>query len=218
MGYSQGSIYNKALRWVQERPIAATLGGLTEQREPVRLLNAEWTDAVNHALYEAYWNFAMRNVQATPDINRSPQFGYAFSYQKPTDWVRTFQLSDNEQFDPLLRHYLDQNEVWFANTPILYIKYVSKDPNFGWNMGFWTPGFAEYLGGYLALLIAPRIQQALDKVDSIEKRLRRLRAEAIAKDAMDLPVGKVPYDTWVTSRAPRGSILPLGSPGWGSED
>lgn len=218
MGYSQQSVYNKALRWCEERPIAATLGGLTEQREPVRLLNAEWTDAVNFILYDGYWNFAIRNVQATPDINRQPQFGYKFSYQKPTDWVRTFQISDNEQFDPLLRYYLDQNDVWFANVPWIYIKYVSSDPNFGLNMGAWTPGFAEYLGGYLALLIAPRIKQASEKVDMIEKRLKRLRAKAIATDAMDLPVGKTPYGDWVLARAPRGSILPIGNAGWGDED
>lgn len=217
MGYSQQSVYNVALRWLEERPVALNLGGLTEQREPVRLLNAEWTNAVATCLYAGYWNFAVREVQATPDINRSPQFGFSFCYQKPTDWVRTFQMSANEQFDPLLRFFKDQNAVWYANVPLIYVKYISNDPNFGWNLGYWTPGFAEYLGGYLALLCAPRIKQAADKVDQIEKRLKRLKASAIASDAMDLPPGKVPYDTWVTSRAPRGSILPYGG-GWGDED
>lgn len=218
MGYSQPALYNIALRWLSERPIALNLGGLSEQREPVRLLNAEWTNAVGSCLYDAYWNFSVRQVQATPDINRSPQFGYAFCFQKPTDWVRTFQISDNTQFDPLLREYLDQNNVWFASLPTLYIKYISNDPNFGWNMGLWTPGFAEYLGGYLALLCAPRISQAVDKVEAIEKRLKRLKARAVASDAMDLPVGRTPWNTWVLSRAPRGSILPIGNGGWGGED
>lgn len=218
MGYSQSALYNIALRWLQERPIALNLGGLSEQREPVRLLNAEWTNAVESCLYDAYWNFAVRQVQATPDINRQPQFGFSFCFQKPTDWRKTFQISDNTQFDPLLREYLDQNNVWFANLPTLYIKYVSNDANFGWNMGYWTPGFAEYLGGYLALLCAPRISQAVDKVDAIEKRLKRLKARAVASDAMDLPVGRTPWNTWTLSRAPRGSILPIGNSGWGNED
>ena len=155
MGYSQQSVYNIALRWLEERPVALNLGGLTEQREPVRLLNAEWTNAVATCLYAGYWNFAVREVQATPDINRSPQFGFSFCYQKPTDWVRTFQMSANEQFDPLLRFFKDQNAVWYANVPLIYVKYISNDPNFGWNLGYWTPGFAEYLGGYLAYYARP---------------------------------------------------------------
>jgi hypothetical protein len=215
MGTSQQAVYNKALRWLEERPVSGNEIANTV-REPVRLLNAEWTDAVNFCLYQGFWNFAIRWVSATPD-NGSPQFGYAFSYQKPPDWVHTYQMADNEGFEPLLRWYNDQNNVWYTNTPSLYIKYVSNDSNYGWNLGLWTPGFVEYVAGYLAWVCAPRIKQASQKIDEIEKRLKKLRAMAIATDAMDLPPGKIPYGTWVMSRAPRGSVLP-GYDGWGGYD
>lgn len=212
MGASQLQVYNKALRWLEERPVAS----LTEQREPVRLLNAEWTDAVNFCLFQGYWNFATRWVLGNPE-SQPPAFGYSFAYLKPPDWVRTYQISDNEGFDPLLRWYLDQNNFWYANTSQLYVKYISNDPNFGWNLGLWTPGFVEYLGGYLALMCAPRIKQASEKVDMIEKRLKKLKAIAITTDAMDQPPASTPHGTWVMSRAPRGSILPIAD-GYGDYD
>lgn len=208
MAASQFSIYNKALRWLEERKLAS----LTENREPRRYLNDEWQDAVNFILSQGYWKHAIRTVQANADTTQAPNFGYEYSFQKPSDWVSTFQVADNEVFVPLQRHYDDANNYWYADITPLYIKYVSSDPNFGWNMALWTPGFVEYLAGYLAQLLVPRIKQAGDKVDRIDKLVRRLRTEGLAKDAMDLPVGKPPPGTWVMSRAPRGSILPYGNP------
>ena len=209
MGASQLSIYNKALRWLEERQCAS----LSENREPVRLLNVEWTDAVQTCLYEAYWNFAVREVMVSPDSAQVPQFGFKYSYTKPPDWVRTFQISSDDRFYLLLRRYSDQNNVWYADIPTLYVKYISNDSNFGLNMAFWTPGFTEYLAGYLALLLAPRIKQDSKKVDELEKRLKRTKAQAISVDAMDLPVGHIPYGTWVQSRSPRGGVYPFGG-GW----
>ncbi len=209
MAASQQSVYNKALRFLEERPIAS----LTEPREPVRLLNIEWTDAVNACLYDGYWNHAIREVLATPDSTQTPQFGYLFSYQKPADWIKTFQIADNEAFFPLLRRYSDQNNVWYAEAPQLYIKYVSSDQNFGWNLAYWPPFFTEYVACYLASLLAPRIKQNSQKVDDIRKELKKCRAMALSKDAMDLPPGRIPPGTWVLSRAPRGSQYPPGG-GW----
>ena len=209
MGASQLSVYSKALRWLEERQCLS----LTEPREPVRLLNTEWQDAVNACLYTGFWNFAVREIKAIPDSNQVTNFGYTYSYTKPPDWVRTFQISQDDRFHQMLRRYLDQNNVWFSDLPYMYIKYVSNDPDFGWNMAYWTPGFTEYLAGYLASLLAPRIKQDSAKIDAVEKRLKRTRAEALSTDAMDLPVGHIPYGTWVTSRMPRGSIYPFGG-GW----
>lgn len=211
MGASQLSLYNKALRWLEERQLAS----LTEPREPRRLLDAEWEDAVNTCLYMAYWKFAIRQVMATPDSAAVPNFGRKYSFRKPDDWVKTYQISTDDRFFMLYRDFVDENNIWYGDPPTLYIRYVSRDPNFGWNLGYWTPGFVEYLAGYLALLIAPRIKQSEEKVTAIEKRLARTKAAAMASDAMDGPPGRIPIGTWAASRAPRGSIYPgMGDGGW----
>lgn len=212
-GASRLGTYNKALRHVGERPLAS----LNENREPLRLLNREWDDAIDFTLRAGYWNFAKRLVRMTHDINQSPQFGYKYCYTKPEDWISTYQLADNTQFDPLLRWYADQNNVIYANIDPIYLKYISSDANFGRNLSLWTPGYIEYLAVYLAYCIAPRITgQNETTINRIEKRMRRTKDEAVAAEAMDLPPGKPPVGTWVQSRAPRGGVYQWG--GSGSDD
>lgn len=208
MGASILGVYNAALRWLESRPLA----NLQEPREPRRLLDAEWTNAVNKCLYDGYWNFAIRMVQANPDVNQQTIFSYKYCYTKPADWIRTFQVSEDDRFYRLIRKYEDHNNVWFCDIPTMYVKYVSSDTNFGWNLGLWTPGFTEYLAGYLATLIGPRVIQDGQKIQGLDMRLKRTKASALATDAMDLPPGRPPLGTWVEARAPRGSIYP--APGW----
>jgi hypothetical protein len=206
MGASQLGIFNAALRFVEERKLAS----LTEQREPLRYLLDEWQNAVDWCLYQGYWRFAIREQQVNNDASQSPAFGYEFCFTKPADWIQTYQIADNESFNPLIRNLEDMNNVWYTDISPIYVKYVSSDPNYGWNLGLWTPGFSEFVAAYLAWLIAPRIKQAKDKVDTLEKLVKRKKIEGQSTDAFSLPPGEFPYDTWVTSRAPRGSILPYG--------
>lgn len=210
MGTSQLSLYQKALKHLEERQVAS----LTENREPVRLLNAEYTDAIETCLQSGYWKFALRMVMANPDNAQTPNFGRKYSYQKPSDWVRTYQISPDDRFNQLDRYYIDGNNTWFSDLPYFYVRYVSNDSNFGLNLAAWPPAFVEYVGCYLALQVCPRIKQAIDKKTDIARDLKMLKAQAMAIDAMDAPVGKTPYGTWTTSRTPRGSIYPMGD-GWG---
>ena len=209
MAASQLGTYNKALRHLEERQLL----NLTENREPRRLLDAEWSDAILMCLQSGYFRFSIRQVMASPDSASTPNFGRKYSYTKPSDWIRTYQVSPDDRFLLLDRDYADQNNVWYSDLPYFYVRYVSNDPNFGLNMALWPMAFTEYLGCYLAYLISPRLAQSKDKVDTIEKRLKRFKAEAVATDAMDAPPGKIPPGTWVQSRTPRGSITPLGG-GW----
>lgn len=214
MGASQLGIFNGALRWLQERKLAS----LTEKREPLRYLNDEYQNAIEYVLYQGYWNFSIRNVQIPNEPTLAPAFGFEFCFQKPTDWVRTYQIADNEDYNPLIRRLNDNNNYWFTDISPIYVKYVSNDPNFGLNMSLWTPGFIEYLSCYLAFLVAPRIKQDMNFVNNLEKLLKRRKAEALATDAMDLPPQETNYNTWVMSRAPRGSITPVGGPFGGGFD
>jgi hypothetical protein len=209
MGASQLGVYNKALRWLGERKTLS----LAEGREPIRLLNDEWEDAVGVCLYAGFWNFAIRERMANPDAGRAPLFGFQFSYAKPPDWVRTFQISESDRYDEFLKRYVDQNNIWYADIAPIYVRHISNDPNYGFNLALWTPAFVEYVAAYLALMLALRVKGSMDKVEMLEKKVDSLKKNALSKDAMDQPPGKIPYGTWVTSRAPRGSVTPMGG-GW----
>lgn len=213
-GASRLGIYNKALGHLEERKLKS----LTENREPRRALDDEWDDAVEFCLYRAFWNFSLRLYMVTPNTDLTPQFGFVYAFTKPTDWVKTFQIADNENFNPPLQDFTDQNGVWYASIAPIYVRIVSNDPDFGMNMSLWTPGFKEYLAAYLAWKIAPRLKQDREKVDALKRLVKEARIDAISLDATDLPPGRQSYGTWVTSRAPRGSVQPMGSPfGSGSD-
>jgi len=213
-GTSQLSLFNKALRHLEERKLAS----LTENREPLRYLNDEYDDAILFCLHAGLWNHAIRDIMVSADTNLIPQFGFQYAFRKPGDWVRTLAIADNEQMEPLIRRLYDQNQFWYSDITPLYVRYVSSDPDYGRNLSIWPPAFVEYVGCYLAWTCAPRLKQSQEKVDAIEKKLKRSKADALARDAQDLPPGKPPYGTWVQSRAPRGSILPYGTPFAGLED
>lgn len=205
-GASQLGIFNDALGHIGERKLA----NVNERREPARYLLDEWTNAVDVCLSKAFWNWSLRMVQLSAETTITPLFGYIFAFQKPSDWERTFIISDNDIFEPPLKIYHDENNYWYANITPLYVRYVSNDPNRGPNMALWTPGFVEFIGAYLAWKIAPRITQAVNKADAMDKIQKSLFRSAAARDAMDLPPGRPPIGTWVASRAPRGSIYPMG--------
>ncbi len=208
MGASRLGIYNKALRFLEERKLVS----LTENRESRRYLDDEFDDNNHYCLGQGYWNHAIRMVMLDADTTEIPNFGPAYAFRKPADCDHTFQISDNEGFNPLLRGFTDQNGFWFANITPIYVKYVSNSPDYGLNLGMWAQSFTEYVAARLAFLCAPRLKQDLNKVAAIEKQMKRAKAEALSTDAQDNPPGEVPYGTWVMSRAPRGSIRAVGAP------
>lgn len=211
LGASQLGVYNKALRNLGERKLA----NLQEKRDPRFYLDDEWTEGVQQCLSAGYWNFAMRTlrIDASPEIQ--PAFGFKNVFPKPEDWVRTFIVADNEDFNLPLKDYVDENFAIYTGITPIYLRYVSDDPNFGWNLTRWTPGFVEYVAAYLAFIIAPRTGKAKDDVDKLDKRQQKWLIKAASRDAMDLPPGRPPHGTWVTSRAPRGSVYPFACDGGG---
>ena len=214
MGTSRLGLYNTALGYLEERKLL----NLTENRESRRYMDDEFDDNNLFCLSQGNWNFAKREIMLDASATQIPNFGYAYAFPKPTDWNHTFMVSDNEAYDPLLRDYTDQNGFWYANISPIYVRYISRDPNYGLNLGIWTPAYVEYVATRLAFKCAPRLKQSLDKVAAIKKEMKEAKMTASSTDSQDLPPGKPPFGTWVMSRAPRGSILPMGSPFGSNED
>lgn len=212
MSASQLSIYNGALRHLEERKLAS----LTENREPRRYMDDEYAENNLFCLSQGNWNFAMREQMLDASTAEVPNFGFAYAFPKPSDWNHTFQIADNESYNPLLRNFTDQNNFWYADISPIYARFVSNDPNYGLNLALWTPAFTEYVIARLAWLCAPRLKQSEAKVDRITKTMKAAKATAVNTDSKDLPPGQTPYGTWTMSRAPRGSIVPLGNPYAGS--
>lgn len=201
-------LFNEALGHLGERK----LSGLTEAREPRRVLDDYYDGALTHCLRRGYWNFAQRAVTMTQSATITPEFGYTYAFEKPSDWLRTYQLSANENFDPLLARFVDEASVWYADVTPLYAKYISNSVSYGLNLAAWPQDFADYVSLHLAFRACMRIAKDKDLSEILEKRSKRQCAVAGGIDAMDEPPGRPPQGSWATSRGgtyrgPRSTTL-----------
>jgi hypothetical protein len=189
------SIYNGALRHLGQRRLASLDENNTTRRE----LDEAWDSAVKTCLNEGYWNWAMRTIELPADNEMEPQFGYTNVFLKPDDWVRTWQISTGEAFQPPLENFVDETDYWYADADPLYIRYVSDSDEFGFNVGLWPVAFSNYVEGYLAQAVCRTITGA--KPEDMEKSVKKLLYNARAKDAMNEGVGIRPLGSWASSRS-----------------
>lgn len=193
----QLSIYNDALLLCGERALAS----LTEEREPRRLLDQVWAgDAVKTCLEEGQWNFAMRTVQIDYDSGIEPDFGYNRAFDKPTDWVLTSAVCEDEFFrSPLLR-YVDEAGYWYSDLDTIYVRYVSDDVAYGLNLNAWPGSFAEYVAEFFASKIILKLTSSEDKEAASEKRLKKKLLHAKSRAAMAAPTSFPARGSWGLAR------------------
>ena len=190
-------LFNGALRLLGERKLAS----LVEAREPRRVLDDIWDEgAVKYCLSQGLWNFASRSGQYTYSPSYTPEFGLAFAFEKPEDWVRTSAVCSDEYFKVPLLNYSDEGGLWFADIDTLYIRYVSNDASFGGDLALWPLNFAKYVQSYLAFEAAPKISGSASKVADIEKAMRHRLTQARSSDAMDEPTKFPARSSWLLSR------------------
>ena len=132
MATTRLKLYNEALiTFLGER----ALGSLAENREPRRVLDAVWDNgAIDYCLEQGLWNFATRAQQITYSPSVEPPFGYRYAFTKPDDYVRTAAVCSDERFNCPLTQYADEGGFWFADLDTLYVKYVSDDDQYGYDL------------------------------------------------------------------------------------
>ena len=197
MPTSKLAVYNIALGHLGERKLAS----LAENREPRRVLDDYWDATALYCLERGLWKFARRSALIDASTSITPQFGLTHAFEKPSDWIRTFVISDNERFDPPLLQYKDENGLWYADTDPLYVEYVSRDPAFGLDLSLWPETFSDYVALRLAAQACPRITNSSTRLDILKRDEKKAKAEALSKDAMDGAPAFPPTGSWVRSRA-----------------
>lgn len=195
------TIFNDALSHLGELKLAS----LTENREARHVLDDSWSGRVAFCLERAFWNFAMRSVEIASSDSLTPAFGMTYVFEKPGDWLRTYQVSDNERFDPQLQQFIDESGHWYADIDPLFVRYVSNDSAYGFDPGAWPQSFTDCVSVSLALQNCYRITGSDSRVERLERLLKRNFALARGNDAMNEPPASLPLNTWVRSR---GSTAP----------
>lgn len=192
------SIYNQALtEHLEERRLVS----LTENREARRVLDDVWQGASMRACLQAgLWNFAIRTVRLDASPSIEPDFGYAFAFDKPSDWVRTAAVSSDEFFKEPLIEFNDEAGFWFANVDVIYVRYVSDDEAYGMNMADWPSNYEQYVVASLARAACGRIKGNQADKEALERAVARLLSKAKNTDAMDEGVKFTPTGAWVRAR------------------
>jgi hypothetical protein len=195
------SLYNGALRHCGERLLAS----LTENREPRRMLDAAWDDNfVKGVLEDGQWGFACRSGMYDYSPSVEPTFGYRRAFNKPTDFVRTMAVCQDEYFKVPCTEYSDERGFWYADLDTLYIKYVSSDPSFGADMSLWPQSFVDYVEVKLATKIVVPLKQNSSALEKLLGLADMFLTKANSQNAMADPAKFPPQGSWVRARTTGG--------------
>lgn len=200
MSTSKLELYNDALMICGERLLHTTTG-LTEEREPRRLLDHVWdSEGVDACLEAGQWKFAMRTVMIDYDPDITPEFGLQRAFAKPDDWINTSALCSDEYFNVPLLQYVDEAGYWYAELDTIYVRYVSNDANYGGDLSLWPSRFTNYVAAYFADKIILKLTSDKERIDKVEKKLEKNLLLAKSSDAMAGPTVFPPQGGWSQSR------------------
>lgn len=189
-------IYRGALRLLGP----SNLASLSEDRPEKRALDGAWENCGNFMLEQGMWNFAIRTVQLSFDEDVEPLFGFDHAFSKPEDWVRTVSISETADFREGVMAYEDETSYWHVSLETIYVRYVSNDDAYGWNVGAWRQHFSKAIEAYLAFECGlPISSDRGNRNDIYSLYEKRLRAAKI-KDAVDERVRYSPPGRWTRSR------------------
>ncbi|CAB4223332.1 hypothetical protein UFOVP1670_23 [uncultured Caudovirales phage] len=213
MATTRLAIYNGALTHCGERTIA----NLTVNEEGRRLLDNVWNDGgVQWCLEQGQWRFAMRTFHATPETAVTPQFGLKNAFAKPSDWMDTAAVCQDEYFKVPLLNYADEAGYWFADLDDIYVKIVSNSASYGMNLAGWPASFTEFVKAYFAWKIAPKLtggDKIAERLWNPENPKRGVVAIAMLvaknRDAQSGPTTFPAVGGWIRSRWGR-----TGNGGW----
>ncbi len=193
----QLSLYNGALAVLGARKLA----NLTENREPRHKLDDIWArDAVERCLQQGQWNFATRSTQPAVSTTVTPSFGFTNAFEKPSDFIRTTGVSTDEYFSNPLTRYTDETGFWFADEDVIYVRYVSNDPLFGFDFSIWPHNFTRFVEHWIAFEVMPRLTGIERSKSEVKAELKEAKRDAKGTDAMEESVVFPPPGTWVRSR------------------
>jgi hypothetical protein len=191
------SLFNGALRHLKERKLTA--GEVTgNSREAARVLNDVWDDGAVRACLEAgLWKFATRTVMLDASPSIEPDFGYQYGFDKPTDFVRTAGVWEDEHMRQPLRTYREEGGFWFSSLETMFVSYVSDDNAFGNDMSLWPQSFIDFVEVHLASKVAGPLSEIGQQMLGLRQKML---SEANGLDAMGDPSKRLPVGSWSNAR------------------
>tara|TARA_Y100000310_G_scaffold47044_1_gene43624 strand:+ start:242 stop:817 length:576 start_codon:yes stop_codon:yes gene_type:complete len=142
-----------------------------------------------------YWNFAKTKLKLSR-LTNTPAFGFDFIYAKPSDWLRTKSIHDNDGGLGTVPYSLEA-EGFHADALDIYLVYTKlvTDPN------QMTADFRHYLAMSLAKTIAKKITGEDDDREAMRSLESSALSVAQSADAIEDFPEQQPEGSWVLDRA-----------------
>lgn len=182
-----------------------TLTDTGEAVEAGRVLNQVYSRVVADCLAAGSWNFATETIKAEADTGVTPAFGFTEVFAKPSDWIRTVSVSQDEYLSVPLIHYYDDANFWSADSSPLYIRYVSNDTGMGLELTRWPSSFTRYVELELADRVCMKLTSDKTLWAQIKEDKKKAKTAALIHDAMNEAQPKfAPMGSWNSSRGGGG--------------
>jgi hypothetical protein len=157
---------------------------------------------VGELLEQGTWRFAIKTTELEDGLG-TPSEGYAYSFVRPADWLRTVQLYDDSSGRQLDVDYREEGGYFHAGYSPVVLRYLSTD--LGYDPTKWSELFQAALLARLQLRRAvenPATQTGILQV--LRANAERTLKEAKAKDAQrDRPLVDT-YSRFVQGRFGHG--------------
>lgn len=190
------SLYNGALLFIAESKLSA----LTDDDEKRHLLDLVFDrGGIKSVLQQGLWNFAVRTQKLEASTSITPSFGHQYAFDKPSDFVRTVEISLGERFNDPLLNYQQEGSYFFLDHDELYIRYVSNGSGYGGDYSLWPESFSRFAEAWFGHQISMKLKNRADQ-KTLKSDMRDLRSEARSNDAMEEPTRFPPTGSWVRSR------------------
>ena len=105
-------------------------------------LSGRFLSVVRTMLEDGYWRFAVKTVELDENAG-PPSSGYTYSFDRPTDWLRTFEIYETANRDGAGIDFRDEDEQYHANYSPITVRYLST--TLGTDGRNWTASFEDAL-------------------------------------------------------------------------
>lgn len=152
---------------------AQVINSLADTTKEARLVNLRFTPCLKAVLRNHVWNFAVARQTLSP-LSTTPAFGYTYEYSLPADFIRIFEVEDDEE-------YRMEGGKILANTNVLNLRYIylCDDPT------KYDALFSEVLATYLAWDISYALTQSTTVRSEMWEAYRELLRQARSVNAKE---------------------------------
>lgn len=193
---TQLELYNRALRHMK----VVRLANLTEQVASRRALDDVYDGALQYALEIGGWKFATRTSSLTEPDAADTNFGLAYAYPIPTDFVRWVAICPDDMFTTEVTDWEEEAGYIYTNLNTLYIKYVSNSTSYGLDLTAYPDNYAELVALIMAERACIPITSDVKLESDISEKRRRAETRAKRFDAIKERVKFKPTGSLVMSR------------------